>query len=170
MIYSSTSLKKPKPGGKMKGYGIVSQTWIIECLKMYKIPNKIINFISEGKLEIMRRNSCSVKIQRSNFQGDLLSVQLFVIAMIPFNKLGNARWRGGLQIYKITGKDWSLYVYGRHQAVYKNWKRTGDPDTNKNIEPEYGNYIWHRKMCHAHNEKWEKGSRRRNRTTKSGKY
>ena len=35
--------------GTKKAYDVVQQTWIIECLKMYKIPDKIINFIMNAK-------------------------------------------------------------------------------------------------------------------------
>ena len=56
----------------------------------------------------------------------------------------------------------------RYQAVRKNWKRIGDSDTiNKNIRPGYRNGIWHRKMCHAHNENWKKRNNGRNKTDKS---
>ena len=34
---------------------------------------------------------------------------------------------------------------------------------NMNIQPGYRNGIWHRKMCHADNEKREKRNCRRNR-------
>ena len=47
----------------------------------------------------------------------------------------------------------------------KKWKRIGDFDinkiyvyryTNKNIQLGYRDWIWHRKLCHAHNEKWKR--------------
>ena len=34
--------------GNKKAYDMVSQTWIIECLKIYKISDKFINFIMEA--------------------------------------------------------------------------------------------------------------------------
>ena len=36
-----------------------------------------------------------------------------------------------------------------------------------NVQPEYRNEIWHRKLCHADNEKWGKRNRGRKRRTKS---
>ena len=34
----------------------------------------------------------------------------------------------------------------------KKLKRSGESGrNNKNIQPQYGNGIWHRKICHAHN-------------------
>ena len=41
----------------------------------------------------------------------------------------------------------------------KNEKETGDPDINdKNIQPEYRNGIWHRKMRNAYKEIGERES------------
>ena len=49
-------------------------------------------------------------------------------------------------------------------------KRIGFSDTNnKNIQPGYWDGIWHRKMWHAHNKKWEKTNNGRNKTAKSRK-
>ena len=58
-----------------KAYDIVLQTWITECLKRYKISDKIINFIYaeknwEVELTVGGQNLAEVKIQRSIFQGD----------------------------------------------------------------------------------------------------
>ena len=39
-----------------KAYDMVQQTWIIECMNMYKISDKVINYISiameSGKVEL----------------------------------------------------------------------------------------------------------------------
>ena len=59
----------------------------------------------EGEIYIERTNSTrDKKIQRGIFQGDLLSLLLFIIAMMPLNYIP---WKGigVLQIYKITRKD-----------------------------------------------------------------
>ena len=62
-----------------------SQTWIIEYLKMYKISDKIINFITKVmeswrvKLIVRTQTLEEVKIQRGLFLGDLLLQLLFVI-------------------------------------------------------------------------------------------
>ena len=48
----------------------------------------------------------------------------------------------------------------------KNEKELETGSNNKNIEPEYRNGIWLRKMCHAQNEKWKKTN---NRSAKSRK-
>ena len=44
-------------------------------------------------------------------------------------------------------------------------KKTGD---YKNIHSRYTNRIWHRKICHADNEKGKKRNNGRSRTAKSG--
>ena len=59
------------------------QTWIIDCLKMYKISEKVIKFI----METMKKWNLQqeVKIQRGIFQGDMLLPLLCVIAIMPLN-------------------------------------------------------------------------------------
>ena len=59
---------------------------------MYKISNKI-KKITEAKknwkVELIARGKSltEVKIQRADFQGDVLSLLLFIIAMIPLNHI-----------------------------------------------------------------------------------
>ena len=74
-----------------KNYDMVPQRWILHSLRIYKIPDDIIQFI-EKTLETWReeltaggKNLTDVKIQRGIFQGDALSPLLFVIAMTPLN-------------------------------------------------------------------------------------
>ena len=70
-----------------KVYDIVPQSWIVECLKKYNIPDKDIRFITEAKknkkVELTARGKplADLKIWRSIFQGDVLSQLLFVIAI-----------------------------------------------------------------------------------------
>ena len=72
-----------------KSYYIVPQSWIINCLKMYKISDEVINFIEKTmktwkvELTAVGRSLAEVKVQRSIFQGDSLSPLLFIIAMMP---------------------------------------------------------------------------------------
>ena len=77
--------------GKMAWVDIVPQSWIIKCLKMYKILHEVINFIGKTmktwrvELTAGGRILAETNIQRSIFQGDALSPLLFIIAMMPLN-------------------------------------------------------------------------------------
>ena len=67
---------------------MIPQTWIIECLKMSIISEKVENFIMEAienwKVELAAgwQNLTVVKIKRGIVQGDSVSPLLFVIAMV----------------------------------------------------------------------------------------
>ena len=62
-----------------KAYDVVPQSWIINCFKMYKISDEIINFIEKTMktwkvgLTAGVKSFAEVKVQRSIFQGDALS-------------------------------------------------------------------------------------------------
>ena len=74
-----------------KAYDMVPQSWIINCLKMYKISHETINFIEKTmknwrvELTAGGKGLAETKIQRGIFQGDALSPLLFIIAMMPLN-------------------------------------------------------------------------------------
>ena len=76
-----------------KAYNMVPQSWITNCLKMYKISHDVINFLEKTKktwiVELTAGGSglAEAKIQRGTFQGDALSPLLFVIAMIPLDHI-----------------------------------------------------------------------------------
>ena len=81
-----------------KAYDMVPQSWIINCLKMYKISHETINFIEKTmknwrvELTAGGKSLTEAKIQRGIFQGDALSPLLFIIAMMPLNTYSeNAR-------------------------------------------------------------------------------
>ena len=81
------------PGLTTKAYDMVPQSWIISCLKMYKISHEVINFI-EKTMQTWRvaltaggRSLAETNIQRGIFQGDALSPLLFIIAMMPLNHI-----------------------------------------------------------------------------------
>ena len=139
---------------------------------MYKISDKVINFITEAmknwKVELTAggKTLAKVKIKSSIFQGDSLLPQF---VMISLNYLGSALGATNLQNHKkrlIILCTWTTPSY-LHKGLKK---KTGDADANNKIWWEYRNGICHRKMCHAHNEKWEKKKKNiRNKTAKSGK-
>ena len=74
-----------------RAYNMVPQSWIMNCIKMYKISDVVINFIEKTmktwrvKLIAGGRSLAEAKIQRGIFQGDALSPLLFIIAMMPLN-------------------------------------------------------------------------------------
>ena len=63
--------------GYKKAYDIVPLSWIINCLKMYKISHEVINFIEKTmktwRVELIAgRILAETKIQRGIFQGDTI--------------------------------------------------------------------------------------------------
>ena len=76
-----------------KAYDMLLQSWIINCFKMYKISDEVINFIEKTmktcKVELTAggRSLAEAKIQRSLFQGYAQSPLLFIIAMMPLNHI-----------------------------------------------------------------------------------
>ena len=83
---------------------MLPQNWILHCLKMYKIPHEVINFIEQTmktwrvELTAGGRSIVKTKIQRGIFQGDALSPLLFIIAMMPLNHILR-KWTAG---YKFS--------------------------------------------------------------------
>ena len=88
-----------------KAYDMVPQSWIIHCLKIYKISHEVINFIEKTmqtwKVELTAggRSLAETKTQRGIFQGDALSPLLFIIAMMPLNYILRKCTAG----YKLSG-------------------------------------------------------------------
>ena len=76
---------------------MVPQSWILYRLKMYKIPDQVVQFIEKimktwrEELTAGKKSLAEVKIQRGIFQGDALSPLLFVIEMMPLNHIGNTQ-------------------------------------------------------------------------------
>ena len=72
---------------------MLPQSWILHCLKMYKISHEVINFIEKTmktrrvELTARGRSIPEIKIQRGIFQRDALSPLLFLIAMMPLNHI-----------------------------------------------------------------------------------
>ena len=83
--------KETEKSSYKKAYDTVPQSWIINCLQMYKISDEIINFIKKTiktwRVELIARGEslAETKIQRGIFQGDALSPLLLLIAMMPLN-------------------------------------------------------------------------------------
>ena len=75
-----------------KAFYMVPQTWIINCLKMCKISDEVINFIEKTiktwrvVLTTRGKSLAEVQIQRVIFQGDAVLTLLFVTAIMPLNQ------------------------------------------------------------------------------------
>ena len=75
-----------------KAYDMVLHTWILQCLKIFKVANistVIEKSTKNWKVELTSGGLIlgEVKINRDTFQGDTLSLILFVITMIPLTIL-----------------------------------------------------------------------------------
>ena len=137
---------------------MVPETLIMNWLRICKVSDKVINFITEfmknWKVELTVRGkiSAEVKIQRGIFRVDAFSPLLFVTTMIPLNHI----------LRKCTG-DTNLQSHKKGLVILCTWVtsscqkkliRLGDSDTShKNIHRWYRDEIWYRKTCYIRNEK-----------------
>ena len=117
-----------------KAYDMVPKSWIINCLKMYKISHETINFTEK----IMKtwwvesiaggRNLAEEKIQRGIFQVHALSQLLFIIAMMPLNYLLR-KCTAGYKLSRSQEKINHLMYMDDVKLFVKKWKRTGNTNT-----------------------------------------
>ena len=76
-----------------KTFDMVPHSWIIECLKMYKILHEVKIFIEKTmktwrvELTTGGKRLAETKIQRGIFQGDAWSPLIFITAMMPLNRV-----------------------------------------------------------------------------------
>ena len=72
---------------------MVSQSWVIDCLKRYKVSDEVKKFMKNTmenwrvQLTAQGKDLAEVKIQRMIFLEDALSPLLFVIAMMTLNHI-----------------------------------------------------------------------------------
>ena len=105
-----------------KPNNIVSQ---MECLKIYKISDKVINFITEAmknwKVELKKGGKTLAEV--NIFQGDALSQILFVIAMMSLNYIFR-KYTGATNLQnhqKISLTLCTWITSGCLQKMKKNW-------------------------------------------------
>ena len=110
---------------------MVPQSWIINCLKMYKISDKFINFVEKTmktwrvELTAGRRSLAETNVQRGIFQGNSLSPLLFLIAIMPLNNIlrkctaGYKLSRSQEKINHLMYKD-SIKVFAKNQKELEN--------------------------------------------------
>ena len=93
------------------------------------------------------------KVQRGIFQEDALSPLLFIIAMMPLHHKLRKR-TVGYKLSKSQEKINHLMCMNGIKLFAKKENRTGNSNTRReNIKSGHRDGIWHRKMCHASNEK-----------------
>ena len=133
---------------------MITQRLIINYLKMYKIPGKVLNFIEKTiktwkmELTVRGRSLAETIVQRGIFQGGGLSRLLLITSMIPLNHILR-KCTAGYKLSKSQKKDQNPGVHW-HQTV---GKRNGNSSTHsENIQSRERDGIWHRKICHASNE------------------
>ena len=151
---------------------MVPQSWIINCLKMYKISHEVINFIEitikawRVELTAGGRSLTEAKVQRGIFQGDALSPLLFIIAMMPLNHILR-KCAARNKLSKLQ-ENINHLMYMEDIELFAKRKRTRNSNIpNVNVQSGHRGGIWQRKMCHASNEKWQATPDGRNETAKS---
>ena len=179
-VHWSTYPQRESDEMKISSYGVdwqqkfiwyIPQSWIINCLKMYKISDEVIKFIEKTmktwrvELTAEGKSLSEAKIHRGIFQGDALSQLQLVIAMMPRNHILR-KCTGG---YKLTKSQENInhLMYMDDIKLYKKQKRIGKPTTgSENIQLRHRDGIWFRKGRHTNYEKQEMAHNGRNRTTK----
>ena len=145
-----------------KAYDMVPQSWMINCLKMYKISHEIIDFIKKKNKNMKNwrveltaggKSLVETKIQRGIIQGDALSPLLTIIAMMQLNHILR-KYTTGYKLSRSQEKINHLIYVDDIKLFAKKWKRPGNPYTHsKNIQSRRRDGIWHWKMCSACHEK-----------------
>ena len=114
-----------------KAYDMVPQRWIINCHKMNKISDEVINFIEKTmktwrvELTAGGRSLAEAKIQRGIFQWDALSPSLFITSLMPLNHIVR-KWTAGYKLSRSQEKfNHLMYVddiklFSKNEK--KNWK------------------------------------------------
>ena len=110
-----------------KAYDVILHSWIINCLKMYKISDEVINFIEKTmrtwsmELTAGGKSLAKTKVQRDIFQGDALSPLLFIIAMMPLNNILR-KCTAGYKLNKSQEKIYHLMYMDDIKLFAKNEK------------------------------------------------
>ena len=118
-----------------KALDIVPQSRIINCLKMYTISQKIINFIEKTmknwrvELTAGGKSLAETKIQRLILQGDVLIPLVFIIALMPLNHILR-KCTAGYKLSRSQEKVNHLMYMDDIKLFAKNEKRTGNLDTH----------------------------------------
>ena len=124
---------------------MVSDSWILDCLKMFKISNKIINFITEA----MKKIESGIYSWRKNFTRDenpewhLPWKCAFAITNCNNNDVTQLHAK---EVHKLTKSQEKINHLKCMDNIilFAKRKKIGDSDiNNKNIQTGYTNGIWH---------------------------
>ena len=128
-LYRSAHRKREEDQTQRSSYSLDwQQSRIINCLKMYKISNEVINFIEKTwrvELSAGGRSLAETKIQRRIFQGDALSPLLFITAVMPLNHILR-ECTAGYKLCRSQEKINHLIYMDDLKLFAKKWKRTGN--------------------------------------------
>ena len=118
---------------------------------MYKISDKVINFIINAMENWRVELLAVVKIRKGIFHKESLSLLLFVTAMRPFDYVNKKCIMGrGNKFSKSPEMINHLMYIDDIKVFVKNKKKNLRPNTN--IQPGHLNGISMWKFCHAHRE------------------
>ena len=115
-----------------KAYDMVLQSWILHCLKMYKIPDQVVQFIEKTmqtwKVELTAggKSLAEVKIQKDIFQGDVPSSVRFMRAMMPLDHILRT-CTAGYKLSKSQKKINHLMYMDDIKLFCQKQKRIGNP-------------------------------------------
>ena len=112
-----------------KAYDTVPHSWILESLELVQVSDNILKFVKRSmanwqtELTSCGESLAKVNIRRGIFQGDSLSLLLFVICMIPLTHVlrkTKARYTfgGGEKINHLLFMD-DLELYGKSENEIK---------------------------------------------------
>ena len=103
---------------------MVPKTWIVDCLKIYKISDKIIKLITETmKFDWAAEGKTFSKVENPKRHHPRRCA--FAITICNSNdatQLHTKELHWGLQFYKVIRKINHIYVHGRHEA-FKDFKK-----------------------------------------------
>ena len=128
-------------------YYMIPQIWVLYCLKIDKTPEQAVQFMEKTletwKVELTAevKGLTEVKIQRRIFQGEVLSLLIFLIAMRLLNHiLRKSKTRHKLS--KSQKKINDLMCHDDIKLFAKNEKRIVNSNTDcENIQLRYWNEI-----------------------------
>ena len=136
-IHRSTHPKWEQDKTEKSSYGLAwlqegiwyaPQSWILHCLKMYKISHEVINFI-EQTMKTRRVNWQQEEEHIWNKDSKKYLPRRCTIALTIHNSHDATEMHCRTQTKQISREDQPPNVHGWHWIICKKWKRTGNPHT-----------------------------------------